>query len=266
MTARWKRKRPSGPLEELAAATRSLHTALAKHAPAHNISLDAGSVLGAASALESALAGASDRFEYSATLVFGALPVPRGAPLAVGNVQVMLLVDVLLRPPGDAAGLAPDPFNRMQIDLELSGRRMRGEVQKRRYATWHFDRHEESCVPTANLANNRQPEIHPRYHWQHGGSKSKGEDFGQYFRAGAPRLPHPPMDVVLAADFVLSNFAGKLWLDLRRDVDYQCAVACAHRLLWKPYVDALSRQWAEAGPDGGWPSAEIWPSLVDLTV
>lgn len=120
---------------------------------------------------------------------------------------------------------------------------------------WHFDRHIEGGEPM---------EAHPLFHFQHGGHAMKphAAHLGRSLLLPAPRLPFPPMDAALAVDFVLSNFSGQCWSDLRGQPEYCRLIREAQSTYWKPYVNRLSEWW---GPQGAKPTDKIlalWPQLA----
>jgi hypothetical protein len=126
---------------------------------------------------------------------------------------------------------------------------------------WHIDRHRGDCdTPRA---------AHPRYHMSFGGRALEGhfnalgrQPFGVVF-LDAPRIACPPMDLILAVDFVLSHFCGAIWRDLRAKAQYQACIRDSQRRLWRPYASALAKYW-DSTPGGAsvWRAADLWPSLI----
>jgi hypothetical protein len=85
------------------------------------------------------------------------------------------------------------------------------------------------------------------YHLQYGGDKlTNDEDFctGNVLFSDAPRVMHPPMDIVLAIDFVLANYYSFHLCDdyhrLLMDEGYQKIVNNAKKRFWKPYFLGLA--------------------------
>lgn len=68
---------------------------------------------------------------------------------------------------------------------------------------WHLDKD----IPPQ--AGHSHKSTHPSYHFQAGGDRLENKEVGDLLLLGAPRLPHPPMDIFLAIHFVISNFYGK---------------------------------------------------------
>lgn len=143
-----------------------------------------------------------------------------------------------------------DQLIELILDLEISS------VQKGYICAWHFDRH-------IGCAEDNVTEAHPLYHFQHGGKALSGlEDvFGLSLMLPAPRLPFPPMDAILAIDFVLSNFAGDAWGRLRNDTAYLRLLRSAQHRFWKPYMVRLANWWTP-GPKGDKWVDQIFPHLA----
>lgn len=146
----------------------------------------------------------------------------------------------------------------VQIDLDVGGGysddeddgltqlilEIRIETESRQsICAWHLDRH------ITKDGDEDPEEAHPLYHFQHGGHAMKGiaESLGRVLLLPAPRLPFPPMDAVLAIDFLLSNFAGKQWKKLRDEPIYERLLREAQYRYWKPYHERLASWWAK-GP------------------
>lgn len=107
---------------------------------------------------------------------------------------------------------------------------------------WHFDRH---------IEGGNQTEAHPLFHFQHGGHALSLHSglLGNSLVIPAPRLAFPPMDAILAIDFVLSNFAGDCWRNLRNNPVYLRLLEEAQRAFWTPYFTTLASWW-DRGPPG----------------
>jgi hypothetical protein len=104
-------------------------------------------------------------------------------------------------------------------------------------AAWHFDRHIGQQTEAGD--------IHPLYHVQYGGRQMKQAELGETLLCDAPRLLYPPMDAVLAVDFVTSNFAHEGWLALRRDPAYIRLVSASYRDFWRPWFWCMSSVWSD---------------------
>jgi len=126
---------------------------------------------------------------------------------------------------------------------------------KKNICSWHFDRHIDDGESEATV------EAHPQYHFQHGGHAMKHLSLGNTLLLPAPRLAFPPMDAVLAIDFILSNFAGLCWQELRNEATYSRLIKEAQRRHWKPYLMRLASWWEQGPKDEGKIQA-LWPHLV----
>jgi hypothetical protein len=101
---------------------------------------------------------------------------------------------------------------------------------------WHFDKHDTS----KNCST-----IHPLFHFEYGGTGKKekeGFDFGNFIILDTPRIIHPPLDVVLAIDFVIKNFYRREDIISLTEGSplYKRYIQNAHHRLWRPYVLALA--------------------------
>lgn len=103
---------------------------------------------------------------------------------------------------------------------------------------WHLDK---DITPKQGDIHNH---THPSYHFQSGGDRLAQKDTGRLLQLGAPRLPHPPMDIFLAIHFVISNFFGRSDFSfvekLFEDVEYQNILDRAKERMFKPYFQAFS--------------------------
>jgi hypothetical protein len=110
-------------------------------------------------------------------------------------------------------------------------------------ASWHFDRHPDK---KSDGKPDKNPDFnHPLYHLHFGGKEiNQGQiEYGEVLLLESPRILHPPMDIVLAVDFVLGNFysrsSGKV-NELRDNPLYQKLVKNAQNRFWKPYFLGLA--------------------------
>lgn len=103
---------------------------------------------------------------------------------------------------------------------------------------WHLDK---DIPPMAGDLHNH---IHPSYHFQSGGHHVEGLDTGRLLLLGAPRIPHPPMDIFLAIHFVICNFFSRKDFPfieiLFGDTDYQDILERAKKRMFVPYFQGFS--------------------------
>jgi hypothetical protein len=168
------------------------------------------------------------------------LPVQRG--------ESSLLIQVDL----DVAGAYDEKDDLTNLVLEICIH----TDQRKNICAWHFDRH------IKGNGSNEPEEAHPLYHFQHGGHAMKeiSDSLGKVLLLPAPRLPFPPMDAILAIDFLLSNFAGKQWKKLRDDPTYSRLLRDAQVRYWKPYHERVASWWGQGPRDSK--TTELLPHLV----
>ncbi|PLC07469.1 hypothetical protein CY658_10990 [Variovorax sp. RO1] len=147
-----------------------------------------------------------------------------------------------------------DPLKHNGVQIFLSS-----SVGAKKYnAAWHFD---------AQGARGTSHYLHPRYHMTFGGLQlfpQLSVDNGQHqmrnlLLLDSPRFSHPPLDLVLAVDFILSHFAGPKWASARQSADYVQHLKRSQERLWKPYFSSAAKICAGA-PHAWGPSP--WPQLV----
>ncbi len=100
---------------------------------------------------------------------------------------------------------------------------------------WHLDKNIESDTPKFT---------HPYYHFQAGGNEIETVYSGDLILLGAPRLPHPPMDLFLGFHFILNNFYSSKDYDfvnkLLENITYQEIICRAQLRMWENYFKAFS--------------------------
>jgi hypothetical protein len=137
-----------------------------------------------------------------------------------------------------------DPFTSLAIDLIIRGYIGDGRDRRRLSFYWHLDRDRRQP------GDGPQAEYHPRYHFQHGGNRVPRTDYtiGDTLFMDPPRLIHPPMDAILAVDFVLANFCTSIWRDAYdNNIEYTALLSEAQRRCWRPFFIVMARHW-ELGP------------------
>ncbi len=148
-----------------------------------------------------------------------------------------LNIEVGLSLAGDCENDAEDTLTELVLDIVIKS------SCGMHLCAWHFDRHIEGGNPPR--------EAHPLYHFQHGGNAMLAHAglLGNSLLLPAPRLAFPPMDAVLAIDFVLSNFSGECWAFMRKQPAYMRLLKESQKLLWKPYLSRLANWWDTAPQD-----------------
>lgn len=130
-------------------------------------------------------------------------------------------------------------FNDETIDAYTLQIEIRGHSLDNEYVNyWHLDRH--------ITGGHRSKVIHPFYHFQNGGNKLEDNtsvDTGEILFTGAPRIPHPPMDIFLVFHFIINNFYNRNSFDfvdkLLSDDDYREIIKLAQKRIWEPYYNSF---------------------------
>jgi hypothetical protein len=150
-----------------------------------------------------------------------------------------------------------DPLAHLEFNLLIKGAMSKNESV---ICSWHLDRHLVSA--------NSPEDVHPIYHLQYGGKNLKLEDgtfqYGSNFILDIPRFAHLPLDGVLGADFILSNFFGEFRNKCCSDSSAYCKyIAESQNSFWRPYILASSNHWSTFAPTGyDWPAVNILPQLI----
>ena len=158
------------------------------------------------------------------------------------------------------ANASEDPMTVVEINLILEGSPQ--STSKKYIQSWHFDRH---------ITDENTPDpltAHPRYHFHFGGRQMESfltelrlQCFDSILLLDGPRIPHAPLDGVLIIDFILSNFLGEKWQNLRNDQSYRGIIYQSQTRNWKPFAFALTGHWPTPLSTSSWPPADVWPHL-----
>lgn len=216
---------------ELATSLRNMGTLLNRH----GVCIDVSPLHSAAAQV--ATGNPRNRFwSYDIQNLAFRVAVPRSiAPKYASDFRI----DLSLRLSGDFTADAADQFTAMEINVEKYAQGATGQQLK---SAWHFDRH---IIDTSTDDPYMTDDIHPLYHFQFGGANmgSISQNLGGTFLVDPPRLMHPPMDGILAIDFVLSNYEGKTWKALREEHQYMNLVDAKLAQIWKPFFSSVSNSW-----------------------
>ncbi|MCE7556357.1 hypothetical protein [Aliivibrio fischeri] len=112
---------------------------------------------------------------------------------------------------------------------------------------WHLDYHKDELDTAPEF-------IHPSYHFHHGGRriKEETENYGELVLLDAPRLMHPPLDLFLAIDLLVSNFLEKrAWRNLRADTAYQEIIKLSQIKWWQEYYQQVADYWSHQTSGAG---------------
>ncbi|WP_294297447.1 hypothetical protein [uncultured Chryseobacterium sp.] len=108
-----------------------------------------------------------------------------------------------------------DPLFKYTLDLKVSLFKSEQNQKKEYCCTWHLDKEERELAFSY---------IHPYYHIQFGGKKHEYLDPDMAILS-SPRIPHPPMDIILAFHFIINNFVD------RKRFNYVDNILIDHRYL-----------------------------------
>ncbi|MDF0694111.1 hypothetical protein [Aquirufa ecclesiirivi] len=119
------------------------------------------------------------------------------------------------------------------LDFRIELYKSKRNKAEPRYSSWHLDKENnpENCKYT-----------HPYYHFQFGGKKLEyiEESLGVL---SSPRIPHPPMDIILAFHFVINNFYNNKTFqfvkDILNDPDYIRILKNSQDRIWVDYFKAF---------------------------
>lgn len=216
-----------------ATALRTLGSVLSRK----GVCADIGPLNAAAEQCATASSHGDKSWGYDIPNLIFQLNAPKGTiPTKTKDFRVELSISMIGRFDGDP----DDQFSRLEINVEKYAQSATGAELK---AAWHFDRH---IIDTKKDSPHVTEDIHPLYHFQFGGARMSkiADKLGDTLLLDPPRLMHPPMDGILAVDFVLANYAGLVWKTLRDDAQYLHLIAPQFERLWKPYFAAVAGSWA----------------------
>jgi hypothetical protein len=174
------------------------------------------------------------------------------------NINGQLIIELSVSVAGKCqAPKMDDPFEELAVNLVILGRD--NNTQQENLCAWHLDRHIDSESEAA----------HPLYHWQYGGNRMEHlkDNLGSVLLLETPRLSHPPMEGILAIDFVLSNFAGNTWKKLKTGTDgtYRNLVTKAQERFWYPYAKSIVAKWENPPTKRqNLNTLRLWPNLIDI--
>jgi len=148
-----------------------------------------------------------------------------------------------------------DPLISLGINIVVSGK---DDEDNDIICAWHLDKH------IMKTGDNTPLFVHPLYHFQYGGHELMGLNNGSHLLLDSPRLPHFPLDGILAIDFVLSNYYGEHWTNLKSEAEYQKMIENAQKRLWRPYSLSIASKWIRQDPSiSDWDYRDILPQLVN---
>jgi len=191
---------------------------------------------------------------YLERLIFHPEPLGQTVPAGLANLSVALSVfaEGHCEDPADVR----DPLHRLELNLVVTGTKEAGGTTVQYVCAWHQDRDLGKLGEAHRL-------VHPLYHFQFGGKEIWGRenDHGQSLILESPRFAYPPMDAILAVDFVLTNFYPAAKLSFREEAEYQRILGHSHMCFVRPYVLAIAGAWDMGAPGAAWAWNAVWPQL-----
>lgn len=136
-----------------------------------------------------------------------------------------------------------DIFDSYSLNIGIKGIRMINPLkeedifEEQKFFCWHLDRE----------LNTDGRFCHPLYHFHAGGKHiyDHVDEKSQVVFISSPRLPHPPMDVILLVHFIIQNFVNtkevKNKTDLFEDDGYKILLERAEKRILDPYFKSLSK-------------------------
>lgn len=126
-----------------------------------------------------------------------------------------------------------DPLFLYTLDLKISLFKSEADQTKEFCCTWHLDKEDKELDFSY---------IHPYYHLQFAGKKHEYLDPDMAILS-SPRIPHPPMDIILAFHFIINNFVDRkihAYVDkILIDTRYLRILNNSRKRLWEPYFNGF---------------------------
>jgi hypothetical protein len=168
-----------------------------------------------------------------------------GGRIPYDATQISISLTVSIASSEHQPNVVCNPLKALAVDIEIDGCRLNpktGEIDDL-YSCWHLDMHIERD-------GDKDPKYsHPMYHFAFGGNKMEEKSdgfFGNSVILPSPRLMYPPMDAVLAIDFILQNYYEKASIkNLLNDPIYLEIVGSSQNRLWKPFFASLYSKWGQ---------------------
>jgi hypothetical protein len=146
---------------------------------------------------------------------------------------------------------ADDQYINLGVNVILTGTAKNGTAM----FAWHLDR---------DSGASQSDDLHPRYHFQHAGQmmRVREDEWGQSLFLDPPRLMHPPLDGLLAVDFVLGAYLAKRYQnECVKDATYTHLMSSAQRRAWTGFANAIA---SFRDGDAGWFKRcyPYWPQVL----
>jgi hypothetical protein len=175
-------------------------------------------------------------------------PQPPGTKLSTGTGLLSCKV-VEFYSPGRIGGVQGIlPVKSVEVDFVIEGSLKDEAGDHPLVACWHIDTHVDDPAANARPSQEREDNhsLHPLIHYQFGGRKLRptGSNVRGVMVLDVPRVPVPPLDLNLTVDFIVTNYLGVVWKDLRRDTRYAAPVRTSMQRIWGPYYQMVSSHFS----------------------
>lgn len=223
----------------------------------------------------SATVTATDYWQYQITEMKFKLPsLPRGTTLPRADTlkNAELFLHIHLKGYYYNANRCIAPLCKIQdregnyidkFDLVIKAKSRENNNDRAEYlVTWHLDKHiHEAGDGVGNY-------IHPEYHFTFGGHRMTNAteyNFGDMLILPTPRLPHPPMDIILGIDFILHHFYSRAMRERITLLDeYKKIVRNAQLRIWRPFALSFASHWQlNTNIDPNIAPKKLFPNLID---
>lgn len=149
-----------------------------------------------------------------------------------------------------------NPFEESSVKVKIYGDKEGSNFQ----TGFHFD--------LCRIQELTSEEIHPSYHVQFSPDSNSNDEFnhGNIILIDTPRIVHPPLDLILGFDYILSNFAPQVHKQLLEDGTYNNLVRTYQKKIWFPYFKRILGFWdsrEEKLKDDLWHPQNLLPHLRD---
>jgi len=186
-------------------------------------------------------------------------PMPSGAAFCTGHGLLSCKVTEYFCPSRQNGVGGIMPIKSVELNFVIQGKLDVDGASDALIACWHVDTHSTNTDKTAEelhvdvegkTAREDNHALHPLFHYQFGGRKLReaAPQVRGVLVLDAPRLPIPPLDLNLAIDFVVTNYAGANWQALRRDTQYAHPIRDSMRRIWGPYYACLASHFTQGPP------------------
>lgn len=133
----------------------------------------------------------------------------------------------------DDGTIKEDDMRDYNMNILVTDKQKEGKKQNK--FAWHLD-----CEP-----HTKADFLHPHFHFHAGGHKIDDADTGELLILTSPRIAYPPMDIVLAINFVLMNFINreeyKDLFDVLEKGDYHNIIAESVQKIIIPYYEKIGQ-------------------------